>query len=291
LDGKTDLWQVNDVFRACLEQKGLYTEEVLREVSDNGGRLTDELKVEFDGLFNTALEIPWKRHIQMQAAFQKFVDNAVSKTINMPNSATVEEVKEAYLEAWRLGCKGLTVYRNGSRAQEVISMEKKEPISPKKATVKTRPDALEGQTRKIKTPSGMLWCTMNFYNGRPFETFVQIGKGGSDLAAITEAISRLISLSLRAGVDPEEVIHQLEGIGGNNHVGFGPSKVTSVPDGIAKVMTKMLGKETEIIVDDNSEQAAEKPVLRVDICPDCGSASLVCESGCEHCLECGYSRC
>lgn len=293
LDGKTDLWQVNEVFKSCLEKEGLFSEEILKEISDNGGRLTPALKEKFDGLFNTALEIPWQRHIQMQAAFQKYVDNAVSKTINMPNNATVEDVKNAYMLAWEMGCKGLTVYRTGSRAQEVISMDKKEtsPISSKKANIKSRPDMLKGQTRKIKTPSGVLWCTMNFFNGLPFEAFVQIGKGGSDLAAITEAISRLISLSLRAGVDSREVIKQLEGIGGNGHVGFGASKVTSVPDGIAKVMKEMLADGEEVLVDDNSEQEADKPSPKVDICPECGFTAMVNEGGCEHCLECGYSRC
>ena len=166
----------------------------------------------YRNLFKTAMEIDVIWHVKHQAAFQKYTDNAVSKTINLKKEATVEDVKFAYVTAWQLGCKGITIYRDGSREQQVLNTGtafEKDNLKPTK-----RPKTLSGHTTSVRTPLGNLFITVNAVDGRPFELFAQIGKAGSDVIAFTEAIARLISLALRCGVSVDEIVTQLEGIGG-----------------------------------------------------------------------------
>lgn len=159
-----------------------------------------------------------------------------------------------------------------------------------------RPRVLEGWTDRVETPLGSLFVTVNFLDGRPFELFATIGKAGSDVDAMTDAIARLVSLALRAGVDPEAVIDQMEGIGGSRSVGFGPNRVRSVPDAIAKALREAardgLGAEEPVAVPQEPRVDREEPVPPdPDLCPQCGAGSLVHEEGCAHCESCGWSRC
>jgi len=262
LGGKS-LTQVNSLFLADAKERGIYSDELMQRIAENGGSLAgiDEIPSDMAELYHTALEIPWEWHVRIQAAVQRGIDNAVSKTINLPNDATREAVGEAYKLAHSVGCKGLTVYRTGSREIEVISSGKvelpggtePEPLTPrgrKPFTVDSslwgtlqpidRPETLCGITKRIATPSGTLWATLNMYDGKPFEMFCQIGRAGTDIYAFTESIARLISLALRAGIDPSEVVRQLRGIGGSGQVGFGPNKVLSVPDAIGRTLEQCI---------------------------------------------------
>lgn len=225
--------------------------------------------------FVTAHEISYEGHIRMQAAFQKYVDNSVSKTINLPNKASVEDVEKAFLLAYEMGTKGITVYRDGSKAEQVLYAAAKDKP---KLIPRERPVSLPSITDKIKTGLGNLYVTITFLDGKPFEVFASIGKSGYSTMADAEALGRLISLALRSGVDPKEVILQLKGIGGSEPVFTEGGLVQSIPDAIAKVLERHLGE-----VKENG-----RDLLR-DVCPVCG-ASLPDEK-CPVCPNCGWTRC
>ena len=260
--GGKQLTQTNPIFIEDLKRRGLLSDELTAKVADNGGSVRGiaEIPDDMKELYRTALEIPWEWHVRIQAAIQSGTENAVSKTINMMNDASPEDVGKAYMLAYRLGCKGLTVYRSGSREIEVISsgQQKKleggarEEESHKPYTVPCslwgmvkpidRPEELAGITKRVATPSGTLWATLNMYADRPFDIFCQILRAGTYIYAFTESIARLISLCLRAGVDPSEIVKQLRGIGGSGHTGFGPNKVLSVPDAIGRMLEQAIGR-------------------------------------------------
>ncbi|MEE9503124.1 MAG: adenosylcobalamin-dependent ribonucleoside-diphosphate reductase [Candidatus Aminicenantaceae bacterium] len=222
--------------------------------------------------FRTAHDITPEWHIKMQAAFQKHVDNSVSKTINFPNSATKEDVKDAYLLAYELNTKGITIYRDGSRAEQVLNLST-EQLHPKE-----RPNSIPSVTDKIKTGFGNLYVTISYFNQKPFEVFTSIGKSGYSTMADAEALGRLISLALRSGVEPKDVIGQLKGIGGSEPVFTEGGLVQSIPDAIAKVMERHIGKT----------KTNAKDFFTV-ICKICG-ASLPDEK-CPTCPNCGWNRC
>lgn len=225
--------------------------------------------------FVTAHELPYEGHIRMQAAFQKYVDNSVSKTINLPNKATAEDVEKAFLLAYELGTKGITIYRDGSKAEQVLyaAAAAKPRLIPRE-----RPVSLPSKTDKIKTGLGNLYVTITFLNDKPFEVFTSIGKSGYSTMADAEAIGRLISLALRSGVDPKEVILQLKGIGGSEPVFTEGGLVQSIPDAVAKVLERHLGE-----VKENS-----RDLLR-DICPVCGAT--LPDDKCPICANCGWNKC
>lgn len=225
--------------------------------------------------FVTAHELPYEGHIKMQAAFQKFVDNSVSKTINLPNKATAEDVEKAFLLAYELGTKGITIYRDGSKAEQVLYAA---AAAKPKLIPRERPVSLPSKTDKIKTGLGNLYVTITFLNDKPFEVFTSIGKSGYSTMADAEAIGRLISLALRSGVDPKEVILQLKGIGGSEPVFTEGGLVQSIPDAVAKVLERHLGE-----VKENS-----RDLLR-DICPVCGAT--LPDDKCPICANCGWNKC
>ena len=242
--------------------------------------LYEEWKKEHPGeplpdYFVTAHDIPYEGHIRMQAAFQKYVDNSVSKTINLPNQATFEDVEKAYLLAYDLGTKGITIYRDGSKAEQVLyaGTAAKQKLIPRE-----RPVSLPSITDKIKTGLGNLYVTITFLDNKPFEVFTSIGKSGYSTMADAEAIGRLISLALRSGVDPKEVILQLKGIGGSEPVFTEGGLVQSIPDAVAKVLERHLGEVKE----------NRRDFLK-DTCPMCG-ATLPDEK-CPVCPNCGWTRC
>jgi ribonucleoside-diphosphate reductase alpha chain len=224
--------------------------------------------------FVTAHDVTPEWHIRMQAAFQKHVDNSVSKTINFPNSATEADVDKAYRRAFKLKTKGITIYRDGCRAEQVLYKTvpgvSRHPLD--------RPDSLPSVTDKIKTGFGNLYVTISFLDQKPFEVFTSIGKSGYTTMADAEAMGRMISLALRSGVDPKDVISQLKGIGGSEPVFTEGGLVQSLPDAIAKVLERHFGET----------QNTSKDLYQI-ICKVCG-ASLPDEK-CPTCPNCGWNRC
>ena len=280
--GGVDLPEVNPLFLELARREGFYSEELIRDIARTGYIPADEEAVpdSMKELFKTAMEIDPKWHIRHQAVFQKYTDNAVSKTINLSREATEEDIKRAYVLAWESGCKGITVYRDGSREQQVLNVGvagEAESLRPS-----SRPATLTGRTTCVKTPLGNLFVTVNTVGGRPFELFAQIGKAGSDVVAFTEGIARLISLALRCGVGVEEITAQLEGIGGYRSVGFGPNRIMSVPDAIGRALAGL----TRAGTGENSNHYDCR-----EICPDCGSGAMIRVEGCAKCEACGYSEC
>jgi ribonucleoside-diphosphate reductase alpha chain len=226
------------------------------------------------GHFVTAHDIAPEWHIRMQAAFQKHVDNSVSKTINLPNKASLKDVESAYLMAYDLGTKGITIYRDGSRDEQVLT----KTAAVEKRLPQERPDTLTSTTDKIKTGFGNLYITITFFNQKPFEVFASIGKSGYSTMADAEAIGRLISLALRTGVDPKEVVNQLKGIGGSEPIFTEGGLVTSIPDAIAKILERHFGE-----VKNGSRDMYQS------VCKQCG-ATLPDEK-CPVCPNCGWNRC
>lgn len=318
LDDKR-LVEVTPTFEHVAKELGFYSEELMEEIAKQGGlRGIDEVPEEVRSVFVTAHEISPEWHVRMQAAFQTFTHNAVSKTVNFRREATREDVKTVFLEAYELGCKGVTVYRDGSREEQVLTVGaatsssfssdeqgKSETEGRKKASVNgiwgkirpiERPSTLEGFTTAKETPLGKLFLTLNTLDGHPVELFAQIGKAGSDVAAFTEAIARMVSIALRSGVDPQEIADQLMGIGGSRSIGFGPNRVRSVPDAIGQFIDEYINhvrKQEEEVqeVRPHQDELPLVPNKKFGLCPECGTWNLIHVEGCLKCLACGYSEC
>ncbi len=223
--------------------------------------------------FITAHDISPEAHVRMQAAFQKHVDNSVSKTVNFPHGATPEDVEKAFLLAWDLGTKGITVYRDGCRDAQVLYKNGTEIRHPQ-----GRPDSLPSITDKIKTGFGSLYVTLTFHNQKPFEVFASIGKSGYSTMADAEALGRLISLALRSGVEADEVIRQLKGIGGSEPIFTENGIIQSIPDAIAKILEKHFGEVRH--------DARDFYTVRCRIC-----SALLPDEKCPVCPNCGWSKC
>lgn len=280
--GGLDLPEVNPLFLEIAKKEGFYSEELIKEIAACG-KIPDDADVprKYKELFKTAMEIDFDWHVRHQAAFQRHTDNAVSKTINLKQDATADDVKNAYISAWEAGCKGITIYRDSSRSKQVLNAgdgKDEDTLKPTK-----RPKTLSGHTTSIRTALGNLFVTVNTADGKPFELFAQIGKAGSDVVAFTEAIARLISLALRCGVSIDEIVTQLEGIGGARSVGFGPNRIMSVPDAIGQALRKLTLVESGDPVSNGSHQ--------LELCPDCGTCALIRAEGCLKCEACGFSEC
>jgi ribonucleoside-diphosphate reductase alpha chain len=321
-------------FEQALERAGLgqakregVIEQVMRQGTCQG---VPEIPEAIREVFVVSADISAEEHVRMQAALQAFVDNSLSKTINFPETATLDDVAEAYMLAWELGCKGITVYVTGSR--EKVVLETRATAAKKQVTTaleeeaeglvdsepiarvwhemkKPRPRALTGRTFTVETPLGKAFITINENGGQqPFEVFINTAKAGSETAAVSEAIGRLISYTLRLAspVAPRdrlfEVVLQLTGIGGGRSLGFGPNRVRSLPDGVGQVLDEYL-RATEGLTEDpsgmegasgdgGSPQAVTHASPRIgDLCPECGEAAVVNEEGCRKCYACGYSEC
>lgn len=268
--GGQELVETNPQFEAAARRGGFYSDDLMAKVAEVGGVAgLEEVPAEVKRLFATALDIDPVWHIRMQAAFQAHTDNAVSKTVNLPFEATPGDIRAIYEMAYDRGCKGVTVYRNGSRETQVLNVGRAakeagagsqagpaaEAATPGisvdrgpwgKVRPLPRPEGLSGVTIRKVTPLGNLYLTLNAADGQPFELFAQLGKAGSDLAAFTEAIARLISLGLRCGIDPQEIADELAGIGGHRSVGFGPNRIKSVPDAIARFLDDYLAGTVEV---------------------------------------------
>ena len=370
---------VNPEFVKVAKEGGWYSEELMRRIADEGHIHFDEVPAEVQAAFVTAHDVTPEQHIRMQAAFQQYTDSAISKTCNFPKEATVEDVRRIFELAYELDCKGVTVYRDGSREAQVLSTgktarkvaaeaaargvhaspgtglvdpetvaafekldntelaaelagalarveelegeleEQGETIAAleggfmKQPEMRKRPAILKGVTRKIDSPLGDMYVTINEdEEGRPFEVFVALGKAGGPAMADAEAIGRLISLALRSGISLRSVHKQLRGISSDRAVGFGANKVLSSPDAIAQVVERYLEEKEGIQQSlpipevgaakqtNGGTQTSEKPVIHrfetqaaiqfIGTCPDCGS-SLEFAEGCMKCHACGYSEC
>ena len=256
LEGKT-LFYVDKNFERISKERGFYSEDLLEFLSDGGSlQERDDVPADIKRLFHVASDISPRDHVMMQAAFQEATDAGISKTINFPNEATVEDVEDAYLLAWETACKGITVYRAGSREKEVLTAGTTDSANsddastfetqgiPQYITPAERPAILNGITRRVRTGRGNLFVTVNMSNdNRPFEVFATHGKAGGNDAAMAEAVSRMASLSLRSGIDPVDVSEQLRGITDVPAWDEG-EMIRSVPDAIASVLDRINNEAT-----------------------------------------------
>jgi ribonucleoside-diphosphate reductase alpha chain len=282
------LAEVNPYFETVAKERGFYSPELMDTIAKKGSiQGLEEIPEDVRNIFVTAHDVTPEWHIKMQAAFQKYTDNAVSKTVNLPRDATVDDVMKVYNSAFELGCKGVTIYRDGSKENQVLSFSEKE--KEEKAfsmiDIQERPETLEGFTTKMMTGMGNLYVTVTEYNGKPFEIFATIGKSGRSTTAKTEAIGRLVSLALRSGVEVEKIVKQLEGIGGEYPVFQKDGLVLSIPDAISRVFRNryMNGKGKT-----SSSKASNS--LMGEKCPECGQ-TISFEEGCMTCHFCGFSKC
>ena len=294
LDGSR-LTEVNPLFEEAAIDGGFNSAELIAKIASRHS-IADlrEVPESIRALFLTAADISPENHVRTQAVFQKHCDSSVSKTINLPEAAARSAVGEAFELAYRLGCKGVTVYRDRSRPDQVLSTRVAASATASRATpsrvVAERPAALRGVTEKIRTGYGNLYVTVNVRDGRPFEVFAHIGKSGYTTMADTEAICRLISLTLRSGVSVNQVIRQLRGIGGSSPVFSGGARVSSIPDAIAQVLQRHFGsgpEKTDSATAETGDEVGDQPP---EICPSCASP-MNFEAGCYYCRSCGYSTC
>ena len=282
-----ELLEVNPYFEKVAIERGFYSPELMDTIAGAGSiRDIEDIPKDMREVFVTAHDVTPEWHIRMQAAFQKYTDNAVSKTVNLPRDATLDDVLKVYNLAYELGCKGVTIYRDGSKENQVLSvdgsgLEGKTSM----ADILDRPETLEGFTTKMVTGYGNLYVTVTEYDGKPFEVFATIGKSGKSTTAKTEAIGRLVSLILRSGVHVEKIIEQLKGIGGEYPVFQKDGLVLSIPDAISRVLEKRYCQDYK-----NKSRHKYENSLLGETCPDCGQ-TISFEEGCMTCHFCGYTRC
>ncbi len=302
--GGEELFEINPYFKQALIKEGLYSESLIQEIIQKGS-LKDikGIPESFRKIFVTAMDIPPEMHIRMQAAFQKYVDNAVSKTINLPSSATKEDIAKVYLLAYKLGLKGVTVYRDGSRNMQVLNVgtsKKSQQQEKVKPEPRLRPRIVTGKTIKMVTGCGNMYVTINEDEIGPCEVFTSLGKSGGCTSSQSEAIGRLISLALRSGVKPEKVVEQLRGIRCPSPVIFQGESIFSCADALSKAL-EIYVKEKEVPNLFDSIKEKNKQYLNLSInnanhlginsqCPECGGVLEIGE-GCATCRRCGYSKC
>lgn len=322
IEGKR-MFQSSPYLTSALKKLGIYSEKLLEKIQTNGGSIQnlDSIPASLKKTFVVAGDITPEWHLKIQAAFQKYVDNAISKTINFSKTASIEDVRNAYLMAYKIGCRGITIYRDGSREKQILEVKKDssyydkldssikteipEVILGAPIILKSRPSVLSGRTHQIATPLGMAFISVNEDpEGNIFEVFINVGHAGSDITADAEAIGRLISLAFRVPSSyssdqvAQKVISQLRGIGGSGSTGFGPDRVRSLADAVAKAIQQHQATKAAIQPEEEPPQIetaplwnGDKPNKLTDLCPECGSASLRFIEGCQKCELCGYSKC
>ncbi|KNF07949.1 ribonucleoside-diphosphate reductase NrdZ [Gottschalkia purinilytica] len=333
------LLEVHPLFEKVAKERGFYSKELMERIAEEGTLAhIEEIPEDIKKVFVTAHDISPEWHIKMQAAFQEYVDNAVSKTVNFANEATKKDVEEVYVLAYKLGCKGVTIYRDGSRENQVLSTVKKEEhkdeelikeISNQDISPRLRPDITQGITEKVKIGCGNLYITVNYDENGICEVFTNLGRAGG-CPSQSEATSRIISIALRSGMDPKEIIGQLKGIrchstlrqrGTNKDI-----KVLSCPDAIGKALERVLNTYVDVdesTVDDIVRELEEeinqiqKPNCSIEeyntaeelsavtstqeveqkakkstgfVCPECNH-KINHEGGCVICPNCGFSKC
>ncbi|SHK08242.1 ribonucleoside-diphosphate reductase class II [Anaerobranca californiensis DSM 14826] len=297
-----ELLEVHPLFEEVAKARGFYSEELMEKIAQKGSiQGLKEIPVDVQKIFVTAHDISPQWHVEIQSAFQKYTDNAVSKTVNFPYDATREDVKEVFMLSYKLKCKGVTVYRDGSRDSQVLSkVDNKEKEGVSKGEVfpvnsivpRPRPDITVGTTEKVKIGCGNLYISVNSDEYGICEVFTNTGRDGG-CASQSEATSRLISIALRSGISEETIIEQLRGIRCPACIRRPGINVTSCPDAISRAIKKIgsLKKEQYRVKEEitatslNEESKKEKPS-----CPECGKP-IRFESGCIICTNCGYSKC
>lgn len=291
LDGEK-LVEVNPYFEAALTEAGAYSPELMENVVACGSiKNMDFLPETMRHTFVTAMDISGEGHLKMQAAFQRHTDNAVSKTVNLLNNATVEDIYNIYWMAYKEGCKGVTVYRDGCKSLQVLATGEGQKklddatggFTPPTGLVRKRPDLVNGFTQKVQTGLGVMYLTVNEVDGAPFEVFATIGKSGRSITAKAEAIGRLVSLALRSGVSVRDIVAQIKGIGGEHPVFRGKGLLLSIPDAIAWVLERRYLKDQRVVTDNYNDLERQR-------CPEC-EEELVFQEGCHICPSCGYTRC
>jgi ribonucleoside-diphosphate reductase alpha chain len=295
----TKLLEVNPYFEKVAKERGFWSRELMEKIAEKGS-LHDfqEIPGDVRTVFLTAHDISPMEHIAMQAAFQKHVDNAVSKTVNFSHSATTKDVEDVYLFAYDLGCKGVTVYRDGSREEQVLSTgstgkaasKEEEPAVQAKIVPRKRPESIIGETRTMKTGCGTIYITVNEdEHGQLFELFTHMGKAGGCASSQAEAIGRLVSLALRSNIEPEAIISQLKGITCHQQTWSSGGKITSCSDAIAKALEKYTEKGSKASGNGNGGNGHGETML-IGACPECGGA-VEHEGGCAVCHNCGFTKC
>jgi ribonucleoside-diphosphate reductase alpha chain len=307
LDGQ-ELVEVHPLFEQVARERGFYSQELMHEISQHKSLVdVEEVPAEVRRLFVNAYDIPPEWHIRMQAQVQKHTDNAVSKTVNFRNEATQEDIRRVYLLAHELGCKGVTVYRDGSREAQVLTTGQRAPVKVEGAAVvmkaasivpRPRPVLTKGTTEKLRTGCGNLYITINQDEEGLCEVFTTIGKSGGCTASQSEATSRMISLALRSGVDPNSVVEQLKGIRCPMPSWDQGAVTLSCADAIGKAIERYLSSNGGGGDQGNPVGANPKPLPQGNVasagynpeCPECGTMLELLE-GCVVCRACGYSRC
>lgn len=286
---KDKLIEVHPLFEKIARERGFYSKELMQTIAEHGTiQDLDEIPEDVRRVFVTSHDITPEDHIRMQAAFQDHTDNAVSKTVNFRHDATRDEVAEVYRLAYTTGCKGVTIYRDGSRDMQVLSVGKEKKAeeatvqeTPKSRIKRDRPRALSGTTYQMQTGCGPLYVTINEDQAGLFELFTTMGKAGGCASSQCEAIGRLVSLAWRSGVQARQAIKQLIGITCHKPAGFGDNRITSCADAVAKAIQTHM-----------AENSFDELQHTVDggACPECGGA-VEHEGGCSVCHACGYSEC
>ena len=312
------LLEVNKYFRKVATDEGFYSEEVMEKIAESGNlKDLDEVPSGYKRIFVTAHEISPKWHVRTQAAFQKFVDNAVSKTVNFPSSAAVQDVENVYMLAYRLDCKGITIFRDKSRGTQVLQVEGKKKAKEKKVKAsadgketkkrvksypeekskeggkekevklkpRQRPEVTYGMTKKYKIGGcGKLYVTVNSDENGICEIFINTGEEGC--TALTEAVGRLISIAIRSGIDIESVKKQVEGIRCITCIADTETHVLSCPDAMGKAIDFYLNGSNKFDLDITSGPRS------IMICPEEGCGGIMePEGGCYICRNCGFSKC
>jgi ribonucleoside-diphosphate reductase alpha chain len=287
---KDVLVEVHPIFEKIARERGFYSKELMKTIAEHGTiQNLDEIPEDVRDIFVTSHDITPEDHIRMQAVFQKHTDNAVSKTVNFCHDATRDDVATVYRLAYQSGCKGVTIYRDGSRDMQVLSV-KKDHIKPednvpleaaKKRVKRDRPRALKGSTYQMQTGCGPLYITVNEDDAGVFELFTTMGKAGGCASSQCEAIGRLVSLAWRSGVQARQAVKQMIGITCHKPSGFGENRVTSCADAVAKAIQMHMADHDDADLTHANNGGA---------CPDCGGP-VEHEGGCCVCHVCGYSEC
>ncbi len=281
------LLETNPLFELKAREGNFYSEALLKEIVAKGSvRSLESVPEDMRRLFVVAHDITPEWHIRMQAAFQKYTDNAVSKTVNFPADTTREDVAKVYRLAYETGCKGVTIYRDRSREQQVLNLgSARRTDAPRSRSPRGRPEVLRGMTEKMGTGCGSLYVTVNEDSVGLFEVFAQLGKAGGCAASQTEAISRLASLALRSGIEIESILKQLRGIRCPSPSWQDGGIILSCPDAISRAIEKYLRSTNKL-----EDVLKYQPPGNAGNCPDCGEV-LEHSGGCAVCQHCGYSRC
>lgn len=309
--------EIEPAFKDVMEERSLYSRKLMEKIAETGSaHNVEEVPAELRRVFVTSHDISPEWHIRMQAVFQKYTDNAVSKTVNFHQDATIEDVRKAYMLSYESGCKGVTIYRDKSRDEQVLNVGSKDKKVPAVAAAvpegnriapRPRPEVVMGTTTKVSTGCGNLYVTINTdENNTPFEVFTQMGKAGGCAASQLEAIGRLASLAFRSGVDVKVIIEQLRSIRCPSPSWEKGCRIFSCADAIARVIERrlvndkieakavapLIAKEELYEQVSKSEEQLEDHITGniVGVCPDCGGV-VRHEEGCVKCSACGYTKC